>query len=260
MLEPPPVAGGKSSPSASFQVMQSIKSISVSPNGRYAALLRPQEVHLFDLEGRSYHGMIPARQVNCLLCLGGGFSVPPTHMHICTFHCMVPSRRHYLKICYLAYAQGSGPSTVLEFGPLGDVLAIGTANNRLFLYNVATRQLADLSDQLATAVQDKLGKMPGSISCIAFLPDSKASCPAAAPVKSSCFADQVAEEACKPDLLPCCRGSWLSSQRQAVCASSTLWLQQLQLRLEISGSGGTRMAAVLRRGQTLLAPTPGSST
>ena len=260
MLEPLPVAGGKISPSASFQIMHSIKSISVSPNGKYAALLRPQEVHLFDLEGLCYHGMIPAREVRYLLSLRRGFSVPLTHTHICTFRCMVPSCRHHLKIQFLAYAQGSGPSTVLEFGPLGDVLAIGTANNSLFLYNVATRQPVDLPDQLATVLQDKLGKMPGSISCIAFTPDSKASCPAAAPVKLSCSADQVAGEACNTDLLPCCRRNWLSSQRQAVCASSTLWLQQPLLHLGISGSGGTRMAAVLRRSQTLLAPTPGSST
>ena len=260
MLEPSPVAGGKSSPSASFQIMQMIKLISVSPNGKYAALLRPQEVHLFDLEGLNYHGMIPAREVRCLLSLGGGLSVPSTHTHICTVHCMVPPCRHHQKIHYLAYAQGSGPSTVLEFGPLGDVLAIGTANNSLFLYNVASRQLVDLSDQLATVLQDKLGKMPGSISCIAFTPDSKASCPAAAPVKSSCCADKVAVEACNSDLLRCCRKNWLSSQRQAVCALSTLWLQQPLLHLGISGSGGTRTAAALRRNQTLLAPTPGSLT
>ena len=52
--------------SASRQLFNSIVAVRVSPDGRWAALSRPNDVHLFDLASLSYHGSLPHREVRIL--------------------------------------------------------------------------------------------------------------------------------------------------------------------------------------------------
>lgn len=57
----------KSSPVASSEASRSNLALPVSSNGLTAALLRPSEVHLLDLQEMRHIGRIPAQEVGIVI-------------------------------------------------------------------------------------------------------------------------------------------------------------------------------------------------
>ncbi len=62
------------------------------------------------------------------------------------------------------------PITAVTLSPDSKVLALGTANNKLALFHIDSREQVKLSDELLQAMQSKLTRLPGSLSGLSFIP------------------------------------------------------------------------------------------
>ena len=62
------------------------------------------------------------------------------------------------------------PITAVTLSPDSKVLALGTANNKLALFQIDSRESVKLSDELLQAMQSKLTRLPGSLSGLSFIP------------------------------------------------------------------------------------------
>ena len=68
------------------------------------------------------------------------------------------------------------PITAVSFSPDSKLLALGTASNRLTLFQTYNRQLEEFSEELLQALPSRLRGLPGSVCGISFIPGSNV-CP-----------------------------------------------------------------------------------